>query len=170
MQGKKNFRPKLFVNFRLDEAVPDDNFYKILKRNLDLNFIYKENESVYSHTGRPGLDPVVFFKMLLVGYLENVCTDRALERLFKLRLDLLYFIDHDLGDPVPDHSTICKTRKRIPREVFDKVFTHILKMCVDAGLVSGNTQSIDSAYINANASLDRMEEVKLVTRRVYNSA
>ena len=101
MQGKKKFTPKLFVNFRLDEAVPDDNFYKILKKNLNLNFIYKETESVYSHTGRPGIDPIVFFKTLLVGYLENVCNDRALERLFKLRLDLLYFIDHDLGEPVP---------------------------------------------------------------------
>ena len=50
MQGKKKFTPKLFVNFRLDEAVPEDNFYKILKENLDLNFIYKETESVYSHT------------------------------------------------------------------------------------------------------------------------
>ena len=83
--GLQKFTPKLFVNFRIDQAVPENNFYKILKRNLDLNFIYKETESVYSHTGRPGLDPVVFFKMLLVGYLENVCTDRALERLFKLR-------------------------------------------------------------------------------------
>ena len=76
----------------------------------------------------------------------------------------MYFIDHDIGEIVPDHSTICKTRKRIPREIFEKVFTHILKMCVDAGLVSGKTQSIDSAYINANASLERMEEVKLVDR------
>lgn len=86
--------------------------------------------------------------MLLVGYLENVCTDRALEKLFKLRLDLLYFIDHDLGETVPDHSTICKTRKRIPREVIDKVFTHILKLCVDAGMVEGKTQSIDSRYMD----------------------
>lgn len=164
MQGKKNFTPKLFVNFRLDEAVPDDNFYKILKKNLNLNFIYKETKSVYSHTGRPGLDPVVFFKMLLVGYLENICTDRKLEREFQNRLDLRFFIDHDLGDIIPDHSTICKTRKRIPREVFDKVFDHILKMCVDAGLVEGKTQSIDSAYINANASLDKMIEVKLIDR------
>ena len=163
-RGKKNFTPKLFVNFRLDEAVPDDNFYKILKKNLSLNFIYKETESVYSHTGRPGIDPVVFFKMLLVGYLENICTDRKLEREFQNRLDLRFFIDHDLGDIIPDHSTICKTRKRIPREVFDKVFNHILKLCVDAGLVEGKTQSIDSAYINANASLDRMDEVKLVDR------
>lgn len=102
--------------------------------------------------------------MLLVGYLENICTDRALERLFQLRLDLLYFIDHDIGDRVPDHSTICKTRKRIPKEVFDKVFDHILKLCIDAGLVGGHTQSIDSAYIDANASIDRMAEIKLIDR------
>jgi len=154
----------MFVNFRLDEAVPDDNFYKILKKNLNLSFVYKETESVYSHTGRPGIDPVVFFKMLLVGYLENICTDRKLEREFQNRLDLRYFIDHDLDDVIPDHSTICKTRKRIPREVFDKVFNHILKLCVDAGLVEGKTQSIDSAYINANASLDKMIETKLIER------
>jgi len=164
MQGKKKFTPKLFVNFRLDEQVPDDNFYKILKNHLKLDFIYKETQDVYSHTGRPGIDPVVFFKMLLVGYLENIANDRALERLFQLRLDLLFFIDHDLGDSVPDHSTICKTRKRIPKHVFDKVFNHILKLCIDAGLVEGKTQSIDSAYISANASLDTMERKLLVDR------
>ncbi len=71
MQGKSRFTPKLFVNLRLDEAVPEDSFYKILKNNLELNFIYKEIKSVYSHTGRPGIDPVVFFKMLLVGYLHE---------------------------------------------------------------------------------------------------
>ena len=164
MQGKKKFTPKMFVNFRLDEAVPEDNFYKILKKHLNLNFIYKETESVYSHTGRPGIDPVVFFKMVLTGYLENICTDRKLEREFQNRLDLRYFIDHDLDDLIPDHSTICKTRKRIPREVFDKVFDHILKMCVDSGMVQGTTQSIDSAYINANASLDSLDETKLIDR------
>lgn len=164
MQGKKNYTPKLFVNFRLPDAIPADNFYKVLKDKLDLRFVYESTKTVYSHTGRPSLDPVVFFKMLLVGYLENVCSDRALERLFQLRLDLLYFIDHDLGESIPDHSTICKARKRIPKEVFEEVFTHILKLCVDAGLVGGNIQSIDSAYINANASLDRMAEIKLVDR------
>ena len=164
MQGKKNFTPKLFVNFRLPDHIPDDNFYKILKDKLDLRFVYKSTESVYGKTGRPSLDPVVFFKMLLVGYLENICSDRALERLFQLRLDLLYFIDHDLTDLVPDHSTICKARKRIPKEVFEEVFNYILKLCVESGLVGGKIQSIDSAYITANASLDRMAEIKLVDR------
>ena len=94
----------------------------------------------------------------------GICFDRALERLFQLRLDLLYFIDHDITDAVPDHSTICKTRKRIPVEVFDAVFNHILSLCVESGMVSGKIQSIDSAYINANATLDRMVEVKMVDR------
>lgn len=164
MQGKKKFKPKLFQNFRLDEFVPDTNFYKILKHNLDLNFIYKSTKSVYSHTGRPGLDPVVFFKMILAGYLENCPTDRGLERLFQMRLDLRYFIDHDIDDTIPDHSTLCKTRQRIPQQIFSEVFEHILSLCVQQGMVDGTTQSIDSAYIDANASLDNMDKINLEDR------
>jgi len=164
MQGSKKFTPKLFLNFRLPDHIPDDNFYKVLKNHLNLNFIYQKTKEVYSHTGRPSLDPVVFFKCLLIGYFENICSDRALERIISLRLDLLYFIDHDIGERPPDHSTICKTRKRIPVEVFEEVFNHILYLCIEAGLVKGKIQSIDSAYINANAGLDKMVEIKMIDR------
>jgi len=164
MQGKKSFQPKLFTNFCLSDYIPDDNFYKILKRELDLSFVYKKTQFLYSNTGKPSIDPVVFFKCMLIGYHENVCSDRALERHINMRMDLRFFIDHDIDEPTPDHSTFCKTRKRIPIEVFQDVFDHILKLCVDAGLVNGNIQSIDSAYINANASIDRMTEVKMIDR------
>ena len=164
MQGKKKNPPKLFYNFSLEEYVPANNFYRILKKELDLSFIYKETKKYYSHTGRPSLDPVVFFKCLLIGYLENICSDRALERMVQMRLDLKYFIGYDLDDPAPDHSTFCKTRKRLPVEIFEKVFNSILLKCVEAGMVKGESQSFDSAYINANASLDRMEEIKMVDR------
>lgn len=164
MQGKKQFTPKLFLNFCLPDQIPDDNFYKVLKEQLDLSFVYQSTKDLYSHTGKPSIDPVVFFKCLLIGYLENLCSDRALERAIRLRLDLLYFIDHDIGESPPDHSTICKTRKRIPIEIFEEVFNHILKLCVESGLVKGSIQSIDTAYINANASLDKMVEVKMLER------
>lgn len=114
--------------------------------------------------GRPSLDPVVFFKIVLAGYLENICSDRALERMINMRLDLRFFIDYDIDEKVPDHSTICKTRQRIPKEVFDDVFNHILGLCVKNGLVSGSIQSIDSAFINANASIDKLTEIKLIDR------
>lgn len=162
MKGIKKFTPKLFTNFNLVDAVPDDNFYKILNNRFSLEFIYGQVDDCYSHTGRPSLDPVVFFKILLIGYLENKCSDRAVERMIRNRLDLRLFIGYDIDEDIPDHSTICKTRKRIPDEIFSSVFDHILALCIQEGLVGGNTQSIDSAYINANASLDRMEEIKLV--------
>lgn len=168
MKGIKKFTPKLFTNFNLVDAVPDDNFYKILSQKLSLSFIYTQVDDFYSHTGRPSLDPVVFFKILLVGYLENMCNDRGLERMIQNRLDLRLFIGYDIDEPVPDHSTICKTRKRIPKEIFELVFNHVLSLCVDQGLVAGHTQSIDSAYINANASLDRMKEIKLVDQSPEN--
>lgn len=164
MQGKKVFTPKLFTDFRLDEFIPEHNIYKILDSKLDLNFIYQRTDYLYSHTGKPSLDPVVFFKCMLIGYLENICSDRALERNISMRMDLRFFIGYDVDQKTPDHSTFCKTRKRIPIEIFQEVFDHILKLCVDEGLVAGHTQAIDSAYINANASIDRMTEVKMIDR------
>ncbi len=165
MQGSKQFQPKMFVNFRLDEHIPEDNFYRVLKSVLDLSFIKAKTQFCYaSKMGRPSLDPVVFFKIVLAGYLENICSDRALERMINMRLDLRFFIDYDIDEKVPDHSTICKTRQRIPTDIFEEVFNHILLLCVKEGLVDGHFQSIDSAYINANASIDKLTEAKLIER------
>ncbi|MDG2448155.1 MAG: transposase, partial [Saprospiraceae bacterium] len=79
---------------------------------------------LYSKTGKPSIDPIVFFKCMLIGYLENVCSDRALERYNNMRMDLRFFIDHDIDEPTPDHSTFCKSRKRIPIEVFQEGFDY----------------------------------------------
>jgi len=165
MQGSKTFQPKMFVNFCLADHIPEDNFYRILKQTLDLSFVRKKTQFCYAaKMGRPSLDPVVFFKCMIIGYLENICSDRALERHIHMRMDLRFFLNYDIDDPTPDHSTFCKTRKRIPAEIFEDVFNHILLLCVQQGLVAGNIQSIDSAYINANASIDRMVDIKLVDR------
>ena len=164
MQGSKDFSPKMFINFCLADHIPQDNFYRVLKGLLDLRFIRKKTQFLYSKTGRPSIDPVVFFKCLLIGYFENICSDRALERQINMRLDLRFFIDHDIDEQIPDHSSFCRIRKRIPLELFEDVFNHILKLCIDNGLVQGKVQSIDSAFINANASLDRMVEVKMIDR------
>ena len=87
-EGLPKLKPKLFQKFRLDEFVPDTNIYKILRSKIDHDFIYKSTKPGYSHSRRPGLNTVVFFKMILSSYLENIPTDRGLERLFQMRLDL----------------------------------------------------------------------------------
>ena len=72
-------------------------------------------------------------------------------------LDILYFLGYDIEESLPWHSTISRTRQLYPEVVFEEVFTKVLIMCVDKGMVSGHTQAIDSAPIKANASMDTLE-------------
>ena len=78
MQGKKNFTPQLFVSVNLLDLVPEDNFYRKIVNQLDLHFIYKATQKYYGKEGQESIDPVVFFKILLVGYLNNINSDRQL--------------------------------------------------------------------------------------------
>jgi transposase len=84
MQGKKDYQEKLFAHFQLSERVPQHNFYRRLKEALDLNFLYPLTKPYYGTSGQKSIDPVVFFKFCLVGYLENITSDRQFN-VIKLR-------------------------------------------------------------------------------------
>ena len=157
MQGKKEYQEKLFASFQLSERVPAHNFYRRLKEVLDLNYLYLLTRPYYGESGQKSIDPIVFFKLCLVGYLENIISDRDLIQHSGMRLDILYFLGYDIDEPLPWHSTISRTRQLYPESVFEEVFTRILAMCVEKGMVSGHTQAIDSAPIKANASMDTLE-------------
>jgi hypothetical protein len=74
-----------------------------------------------------------------------------------MRMDILFFLGYDIDEPLPWHSTISRTRQLFPEALFEKVFTEVLSMCVEKGMVSGHTQVIDSAPVKANASMDSLE-------------
>jgi hypothetical protein len=93
----------------------------------------------------------------LVGYLENIISDRKLIQHCSLRLDILFFIDYDRDDELPWYSTISRTRQLFPEQIFEEVFTNVLQMCIEKGMVSEDTQTIDSAPVKANASMDTLE-------------
>ena len=157
MQGKKDYQEKLFNNFQLSNRVPETNFYRRLKGALDLHFLYRLTKNHYGNSGQKSIDPVVFFKLCLVGYLENLISDRKLIAHCSMRLDILYFIGYDIDEELPWHSTISRTRQLFPESVFEEVFTKVLLLCVENGMVSGHTQTIDSAPVKANASMDTLE-------------
>ncbi|WP_375415910.1 IS1182 family transposase [uncultured Hymenobacter sp.] len=158
MQGHKQFTDKVVVHFRLSERVPRHNLYRRLDEVLDLRFLYPETQVLYSHTGQPALDPVVFFKLLLVGRLENIASDRRLLAHCALRLDILLFLGYELDEELPWHSTISRTRQLYPTALFEHLFDRVFHLCVAQGLVAGDTQAIDSAPVKANASLDSLCE------------
>ena len=156
MQGKKQYTEKLFTTFRLSERIPEDNLYRQLRDNLDLEFVYDLTKDVYGTTGSPSIDPKVFFKFVLVGHLEGIASDRKLIDHCSLRMDILFFLGYDIDEDLPWHSTISRTRQLYTRELFEEVFNRIFSMCVEAGLVDGATQAIDSTISKANASKDSL--------------
>lgn len=163
MQGRKTFEERLFTNFLLSDRVPVDNFYRRLKDTLDLRFIYKATAKYYGTEGQESIDPAVFFKLILVGYLENLGSDRRIINTASMRLDILYFIGYTLEDVLPWHSTLSRTRQLYGEEVFKELFKRVLKECINKGMVSGRRQAVDSALIKANASMDSIVEKEIMT-------
>ena len=162
MQGNKNFQEKLFTNFQLSDRIPPDNFYRKLKGILDLRFIKESTRKYYGSEGHASIDPIVFFKLMLVGYLENLGSDRRIINTCSLRLDIMFFLDYNIDEELPWHSTLSRTRQLYGEEVFKDLFKRILKLCIDQGMVSGRRQAVDSALIKANASMDSISEKEVL--------
>ena len=162
MQGQKGFQEKLYNNFQLSERVSEDNFYRQLNKSLDLRFLYKATQKYYGKEGQKSIDPIVFFKLILFGYLENLNSDRRIISSASLRMDILLFIGYDIDEELPWHSTLSRTRQLYGEEVFKELFKKVLSMCIDKGMVSGKRQAIDSAYIKANASMDSLVEKEVL--------
>jgi transposase len=159
MQGKKHYQEKLFTNFQLSDRIPADNKYRRLKEILDLNFLYVSTSKYYGKEGQKSIDPVVFFKLLLIGYLENQPSDRRIIQIASMRLDILYFIGYDIDEELPWHSTLSRTRQLYDEDVFTQLFKQVLKQCIDKGMLNGKRQAVDSVYVKANASMDSVKDI-----------
>src|SRR5438045_2023755 len=169
MQGKKDYQEKLFIRFQLSDYVPQDNFYRQLKNILDLSFLYESTSGYYGKEGQKSIDPVVFMKLMLVGYLENQVSDRRIIATSRMRMDILYFIGYDLDEELLWHSTLSRTRQLYGEELFTLLFRKVLKLCIDKGLITGKRQAIDSVFVKANAALSSMVERQILDdATVYN--
>lgn len=162
MQGKKDYQEKLFIRFQLSDYVPQDNFYRQLKSILDFNFLYASTSKYYGQEGQKSIDPVVFMKLMLVGYLENLNSDRRIVATSRMRMDILYFIGYDLDEELPWHSTLSRTRQLYGEEQFMTLFKLVLKQCINRGLISGKRQAIDSVFVKANAAMPSMIEREIL--------
>lgn len=158
MQGKKQHSEKLFLSFQLSERVPEDNFYRRLKGFLDLSWLYKATKKYYGTEGHQSIDPVVFFKFMLIGYLENLGSDRRIVNTAAMRMDMLFFIGYDIDETLPWHSTLSRTRQLYGEDVFKQLFKEVLKQCINKGMVAGRRQAVDSVFVKANASMGSLVE------------
>ncbi len=155
MMGTKihNFAP-LPRDVSLEDLVPKDNFYRRLEATLDLSFVRDLVKDCYAPSGRPGVDPRVFFGLQLVMFFEGVRSERELMRIAADRLSVRWYLGYDLHEPLPDHSSLTRIRERYGLKVFRRFFERVVEECVEAGLVWGEELYFDATKVDANASLD----------------
>ncbi len=156
MMGSKERHFAALIRVSLEDLVPHDHFYRHLERTLDLSFVREFVQETYASKGRPSIDPIVFFKLQLVMFFEGIRSERQLMRHASDRLSVRWYIGYDLGEPLPDHSSLTRIRERYGLEVFRRFFDAIVEQCQQEKLVWGKELYIDSTQVNANADLDSL--------------
>jgi len=161
VQGKKEFKQRIYYNINLDSLVPEDHFLKRLDKLVSFDFVRDITKDYYSHTGKPSIDPVVLIKMLLVGYIFDIRSERKLVEDISLNLAYRWYIGYDLDEDIPDHSIFSKARVRFGKKLFVDIFEKILIKCIKLGLVSKEDMLVDSTIVKADTSTDSLVKVNL---------
>ena len=160
MKEQKSKQNRMLCVF-MEDLVPKDHYLRKLNAAVDFSFIYNIMRPLYSDIGRPSIDPVVLVKMLLIGYLYGIDSERKLEQEITVNIAYRWFLGLDLEDTVPDHSVFSKNRKRRFKdsEVFQEIFHEIVKKCAEVGLIGGQCVVMDSTHIKANAANGNADSV-----------
>ena len=159
MGRRKGGQGQFFYSFNLDEVVPLDHLVRQIDGVLDLAWVHKELAPYYSHTGRPSIDPVLMIRMLIVGYVFAIRSERRLCAEVQVNLAYRWFCKLGIEDNIPDHSVFCRARHERFREsdALRRVFEGVVAMCIAAGFVGGEAFSVDASLIKAD--VDKMKRV-----------
>jgi transposase len=140
--------------------VPEQHLLRKVDRTVDFSFIRDRVKHLYSEdNGRPALDPVVLFKLLLLGYLYGVRSERQLMREVEVNVAYRWFLGLKLRDKVPDASTLSQNRRRRFSEstIYQEIFDEIVLLAVSKGLASGAVLYTDSTHLKANANKNKFD-------------
>src|SRR5437762_2429769 len=156
--GAAQSRPRAAVLFvSLEEAVPDDHLVCKLAAVIDLSWVHAELAPHYPNNGRPSIDPELMIRMLIVGYVFAIRSERALCRDVQVNLAYRWFCELSIEDKVPDHSAFSRARNERFRDsdIFRRLFEHVVQTCIAAGLVGGEGFAVDASLIAADANKQR---------------
>jgi transposase len=162
---QRHFAPLEWLT--LEQLVPEDHFYRQVERTLDLSFVRELVAPFYAAAGRASIDPVVFFKLQLVMFFERIRFERELMRVAADRLSVRWYLGYDLGEALPDHSSLTRIRERYGLETFRRFFEAIVEQCQAAGLVWGEELYTDATKVVANAAVDSVQPRFAVAAREH---
>lgn len=158
MMGRlKHDQGQLFYSFCLEEVVPDDHLVRGIAAVLDLSWVHAELAPYYPKIGRPSIDPVLMIRVLIIGYVFGIRSERLLCREVKVNMAYRWFCGLSIEDKIPDHSAFSRARNERFRDsdIFRRVFERVVEACIAAGFVGGEGFAVDASLIAADANKQR---------------
>ena len=154
MMGQHDRSEALFYYFRLEDQVPETHLLRLIEKHISFAFVREKLKESYSETGRPSIDPELLLRILLIGYLYGITSERKLVEELRMHLAWRWFTGLGFDQEIPHHSTFSKNRHGRFQEskLFEQLFERIVKQCVEVGLVRGQELSVDGSFVEANAA------------------
>src|SRR5215475_3963961 len=148
---------QLFYSFCLDDVVPRDHRVREIAGVLDLSWVHGELAPHYSAIGRPSIDPALMIRMLILGYVFAIRSERAICREVQVNLAYRWFCGLSIEDKIPDHSAFTRARNERFRDsdLLRRVFERVVEACIEAGLIGGEGFAVDASLIAADANKQR---------------
>jgi transposase len=165
MMGHQSRSEALFYYFRLEDQVPETHLLRLIEKHINFAFVRERLKESYSDTGRPSIDPELLLRILLIGYLYGITSERKLVEELRMHLAWRWFTGLGFDQEIPHHSTFSKNRHGRFQEtrLFEQLFEEIVARCLEAGLVQGDNLSVDGSFVEANASKEtRIPRAQLV--------
>src|SRR6266496_941076 len=153
MMGQHDRSEALFYYFRLEDQVPENHLLRLIEKHISFEFVRERLRASYSETGRPSIDPELLLRIVLIGYLYGITSERKLVEELRMHLAWRWFTGLGFDQEIPHHSTFSKNRHGRFQEskLLEQLFEQILKQCVEVGLVQGTHLSVDASFVEANA-------------------
>ncbi len=148
----------------IDDLVPVDHILRKIDSVIDFSFILDRTAHLYcSTTDRPPIHPITLFKMLFIGYLFGIRSERQLVKEIEVNVAYRWFLGFGLTDKVPHHSVFSQNRRRRFNDssVFEEIFIDIVKLGIKHGLVDGKILYSDSTHLKANANKGKFEDIEV---------
>jgi len=154
MMGQHSRGEALFYYFRLEDQVPENHLLRLIDKHISFEFVRQRLKDSYSETGRPSIDPDLLLRILLIGYLYGITSERKLVDELRMHLAWRWFTGLGFDQEIPHHSTFSKNRHGRFQEskLFEQLFEQIVRQCVEVGLVQGKHLSVDGSCVEANAA------------------
>ena len=146
----------MFYYFRLEDQIPENHLLRLIDKHVSFEFVREQLKDSYSENGRPSVDRELLLRILLIGYLYGITSERKLVE-EGMHLAWRWFTGLGFDQEIPHHSTFSKNRHGRFQEskLFEQLFERTVRQCVEVGLVQGKHLSVDGSFVEAHAAKER---------------